>query len=185
MFSFLGYYLGQKGYKVKFFDQPSQAQPTPVLPVLSEPTPPSSSPEDLKESCYNYQTAEGLKRYCATCGDGICEQGEECIASVCQENEEAGIVCGSDCGPLYCEQDCVCRKTGAESLYLSSAVRIAQASECVDQGKIKGSHFCNETTGTWWLDLEVDKPGCNPACVVNIETREAEINWRCTGLISD
>lgn len=32
------------------------------------------------------------------------------------------------------------------------------------------------------LDLKAvtEKPGCNPACVVDIETNETEINWRCT-----
>jgi hypothetical protein len=42
---------------------------------------------------------------------------------------------------------------------------------------------CNSNTGTWWFDLDVAKAGCNPACVVNLTTKTAEINWRCTGLI--
>ena len=32
-------------------------------------------------------------------------------------------------------------------------------------------------------DLDIEKAGCNPACVINVETRTAEINWRCTGLL--
>ena len=43
--------------------------------------------------------------------------------------------------------------------------------------------FYNESTGTWWIDLDVVRPGCNPACVVNVANKPAEINWRCTGLI--
>lgn len=69
------------------------------------------------------------------------------------------------------------------SLSLDEAKEIADASEC---GSNFGENFvCNENTGTYWLDLNLEKPGCNPACVVNIETGEAEINWRCTGLIPE
>lgn len=46
------------------------------------------------------------------------------------------------------------------------------------------TYMCNEYTGTWWIDLDIEREGCNPACVINVETRQAEINWRCTGLIS-
>lgn len=45
--------------------------------------------------------------------------------------------------------------------------------------------MCNEITGTWWIDLDVeDAEGCNPACVINVVTNQAEINWRCTGLLN-
>ncbi|MFH1848748.1 MAG: hypothetical protein ABH879_01025 [archaeon] len=44
----------------------------------------------------------------------------------------------------------------------------------------------NCDTGTWWIEFTPDeeKQGCNPACVV-FDTGEAEINWRCTGIIRD
>ena len=45
------------------------------------------------------------------------------------------------------------------------------------------SFICNEMTGTVWIDLDADRPGCNPACVVDIEKLTAATNWRCTGLI--
>ena len=66
---------------------------------------------------------------------------------------------------------------------LTEAQEIAINSECGNQ--LEGSSMCNEDTKTWWLDLDIEKEGCNPACVVNVETRQAEINWRCTGLIPD
>ena len=61
------------------------------------------------------------------------------------------------------------------------AVNIAKMSEC-GQGALKATHFCNEGTNTWWIDVNLKKEGCNPACVINTETKQAEINWRCTGL---
>jgi hypothetical protein len=69
-------------------------------------------------------------------------------------------------------------------LTLAAAKLIAQNSECLKTGTLTGFSICNEITGTWWLDLKVeDKPGCSPACVVNVATNVAEINWRCTGLM--
>ncbi|MFH1592645.1 MAG: Kazal-type serine protease inhibitor domain-containing protein [Candidatus Woesearchaeota archaeon] len=64
---------------------------------------------------------------------------------------------------------------------LSDARKIALDSEC-NQGNL-GKALCNEGTKTWWIDLDIEKQGCNPACVVKTETGEVSINWRCTGLI--
>lgn len=82
----------------------------------------------------------------------------------------------------YQEEDCVKEETG-EKMGLNEAKEIAENSECVQEGSLKDEYFCNESTGTWWIDLDVQKEGCNPACVVNVVTKKAEINWRCTGLI--
>lgn len=64
------------------------------------------------------------------------------------------------------------------------AVKIAAAGGCGENAKLKETYFCNEGTKTLWIDLDLEKPGCNPACVINAETKTAEINWRCTGLIA-
>lgn len=67
---------------------------------------------------------------------------------------------------------------------VEDAIAIAQNSTCTEEGPlIEDQYLCNDYTGTWWLNLDIDQEGCNPACVVNIETQETEINWRCTGLI--
>jgi len=88
----------------------------------------------------------------------------------------------SGCGEVEVEEEiCIDGETG-EFLSLSEAREIALASDCVEQGALKEQHFCNEYTGTWWLDLDIEMEGCSPACVVNIVTKETEINWRCTGL---
>jgi hypothetical protein len=82
------------------------------------------------------------------------------------------------------EEYCVSNETGT-TMSFSEASEIALNSECGTQGTLKDTYFCNEYTGTWWIDLEPlnEKPGCNPACVVNVSTKTAEINWRCTGAI--
>jgi hypothetical protein len=79
-------------------------------------------------------------------------------------------------------EDCLDADTGAKLSY-REAVDIAQDSECLEQGDLKETRFCNENTGTWWIELDIDKPGCNPACVIDVSDRTAEINWRCTGLV--
>ena len=75
-----------------------------------------------------------------------------------------------------------CQKKGTDKkLSLSEAKDIAFQGECGD--RLKETYICNEITGTWWINLDIEKEGCNPACVINVETKTAEINWRCTGLI--
>src|SRR5680860_29139 len=75
-----------------------------------------------------------------------------------------------------------CQKKDTDmKLSLSEAKEIAIQGQCGD--KLEGTYICNEGTGTWWIDLNIDKAGCNPACMINVETKTAIINWRCTGLI--
>lgn len=83
------------------------------------------------------------------------------------------------------EQICV-SDTTAEYLTLEDARAIAQASmSCTAEGTLKADAVCNSGTGTWWIGLETTIPrqGCSPACVVNVNSRTAEINYRCTGLM--
>jgi len=80
----------------------------------------------------------------------------------------------------FTEEHCVDKDT-KNILTLTDARQIAIESECGD--KLKDTYVCNENTGTYWIDLDIEKQGCSPACVIDIVTREAVINWRCTGLI--
>jgi hypothetical protein len=67
----------------------------------------------------------------------------------------------------------------------ADARAIAEKS-CIKGGEALGVGTYNETTKTWWFDASLNavKEGCNPACVVSENTKTAEINWRCTGLIA-
>ena len=80
---------------------------------------------------------------------------------------------------------CVSQKT-QNKLTLKEALEIAER-DCGSLGKIDISkeNNCNKITGTWWLGFKPNEPkgGCNPACVVNVDTKKAEINWRCTGAL--
>lgn len=80
------------------------------------------------------------------------------------------------------KENCVKAETGEEMSFLE-AKEIALESECVGEGSLTDEYFCNQDTGTWWIDLDIQKPGCAPACVINVSTKKAKINWRCTGVI--
>ena len=66
----------------------------------------------------------------------------------------------------------------------AEAQKIAETT-CIKGGESLTPGSYNENSKTWWFDanLNATKPGCTPACVVSEETKTAEINWRCTGLI--
>jgi len=63
------------------------------------------------------------------------------------------------------------------------ALAIAQNSNCTADGTLNEEHWYNNGSRTWWIDLNLSMEGCNPACVVSEETRTAEINYMCTGLL--
>ena len=83
---------------------------------------------------------------------------------------------------------CKDNDSGVEISY-QEAIEIAQKDKCGLQGEelvaFSENYLCNENTGTWWVDLVIkpEKEGCNPACVVDIVDKTAEVNWRCTGVI--
>jgi len=114
---------------------------------------------DCNCGCYhknNIPSGTGGKCFCAAPTSCRCVDGE----------------CEGVFGEEYCHE-----------MSLIEAQNIAVSSECGNY--LEGQSMCNETTKTWWLDLNIEKEGCNPACVVNVETKQAEINWRCTGLIPE
>jgi predicted lipoprotein with Yx(FWY)xxD motif len=66
---------------------------------------------------------------------------------------------------------------------VDEALTIARASACKDAGNITSAGAVyNNNSNTWWLAIDRDMPGCNPACVV-YASRSAEVNYRCTGVI--
>ena len=82
----------------------------------------------------------------------------------------------------------VCIHQGTDNkMTLDEAKAIAMASECMNIGtlNLEKEAGCNSGTGTWWLGLDAEMEACNPACVVNVATKTAEINGRCTGLMQE
>jgi len=87
------------------------------------------------------------------------------------------------CAKIMGEQWCVKNETGAKMKF-SEAKEITMKSDCVKYGSPKENYFCNEITGTWWIYLAIQKGGeCSPACVINVETKQAEMKYVCAGYL--
>ena len=106
---------------------------------------------------------------------------EDCVNAGYPLMESYPMRCKTPDGRTFTDE--ICSISTGESLTLSEAKEIARFGECGDE--FKESYVCNSNTGTWWIDLDIVKEGCSPACVVNVSTKQAEINWRCTGLIQE
>ena len=92
----------------------------------------------------------------------------------------AAVLVAAGCITQFEEESCTDKLMG-KTMTLSEAKQMALASECGD--RLKSTSICNENTGTWWIDLDIETDICNPACVVYIAAERAVINWRCTGAI--
>lgn len=79
------------------------------------------------------------------------------------------------------DESCTDKDSGKSILY-SEARTIAEAGQCVAEGGLLEKHWCNEITGTLWIQSAIKKEGCMPACVVSVKDKTSEINWMCTGL---
>ncbi len=113
----------------------------------------------------------------------VSEEGSAILVATAVAEYEMTVAAASPT-PSTGVEYCTDWKTGVRMSY-QEAVKIAQDSECLEQGQLEETRSCNEFTGTWWLDLDIDKPGCNPACVINVPDKTAEINWRCMGVIPE
>lgn len=72
------------------------------------------------------------------------------------------------------------------SLLPENEARIIAEASCIKGGAaLSGGGTYNPNSKTWWFDANLNATweGCHPACVVSEETKTAEINWRCTGLV--
>jgi len=74
-----------------------------------------------------------------------------------------------------------CTTKSGKTMTMDRAKEIALASDCGD--RIVGEAFCNADAGTWSIDMIVQRPGCDPSCIVDIETEQAVIDWKCTGIV--
>lgn len=149
----------------------------------------------FSECAKYYPVMESYPRRCKT-SDGktfteeIDKDTDENISNFSQCKAEYPVMesyppkCKTDSGKTFTEPSC---QTGTGTdvavLTISDAKEIAKKSECGD--RLLNSYRCNEASGTWWIELSIEKEGCMPACVVDVKDREAKINWRCTGFVPE
>jgi len=79
----------------------------------------------------------------------------------------------------------ICRDKSGVEMGMSEALTIAKNSECGQKGTFISLLYCNRNTGTWWIDMNTWTSNllCSPACVIFVNTKNVEINPRCTGAL--
>lgn len=125
------------------------------------------------------------------CPDGtaVGRTGPNCEFAPCPQivgNDTDEHGCKASAGYSWCEteQKCVREFETPCKLGEADAYGVAQASACKDEGDVsRADAIYNENSMTWWFNIQANRPGCSPACVVS-NNRSVEINWRCTGLIT-
>lgn len=114
---------------------------------------------------------------------------DQCVAAGNPVMESYPPQCRDAAGNTYTQKIndpalTVCQKRDTDfSMALDEAIDLAQVDTCLSVGGLTDRVQCNEFSGTWWIDLEHSRIECAPACVINVETKEVEVNWRCTGLL--
>lgn len=90
---------------------------------------------------------------------------------------------------LRVDPTAVCVGKNGYEISHTEAFQIAQQTSCnIEAGKqisFTDQVFCNEVTGTFWIDVTTSPAvqGCSPACVVTLKDKTAAVNWRCTGAL--
>ena len=59
--------------------------------------------------------------------------------------------------------------------------RVIAEKSCIKGGEAIGPGIYNENSDTWWYNanLNANKDGCLPACIVTSATKSVELKWLC------
>jgi hypothetical protein len=123
----------------------------------------------------------------ATPIDALAASGSPAAQEVVEAAFETAVpVAAVPAAPAAAADDLLCIDpiTGA-SLGIQEALAIAGDSECTSGGELLPARFCDAATGAWWIGLNAPREGCDPACVVNANSRQAQIDWRCSDPVTE
>ncbi len=120
------------------------------------------------------------KEKCLRTWEEPCEGVPPVGCSAMTEEEALEIARNSECGDIFkcsCPEGYTLQEGGCyPDCYFETPSCNAPTIQC------STILTCNEGTKTYWVDLDMERPGCAPACVIDVVDKSAEINWRCTGL---
>jgi hypothetical protein len=126
-----------------------------------------------------YPVLESHPRQCRT-PEGKSFAEESCMGMGFEEAKQIAIK--SDCGDRLIV-NCSCPEGYMKEGEACNPKCYYNTPKCLQPSvACQKSYFCNTNSQTWWIDLNISKQGCSPACVIFVENKTAEINWRCTGL---
>lgn len=106
--------------------------------------------------------------------------------NTCSKTTPGGLeACTRMACPSTNTQQSYCREYFDTTLTEKDARSIAIAAcSSIPGGTLSEHATYNEISKTWWFSGTPNNPsGCFPACVVSDQTKTAEINYRCTGLL--
>ncbi|MFN7990754.1 MAG: hypothetical protein U0R44_01210 [Candidatus Micrarchaeia archaeon] len=117
-------------------------------------------------------------------GSAVGRTGPNCEFAPCPEAKGNGTdPKGCTTGNSWCDLRQQCTPPSECKISLEEALSIAWSGKCAEAGMVTGVNASyNDNSRTWWLDIQANRTGCSPACVV-YENRSSEVNWRCTGAI--
>ncbi|MFZ5500993.1 MAG: hypothetical protein ACOY58_03660, partial [Candidatus Micrarchaeota archaeon] len=120
------------------------------------------------------------------CPDGtaVGRVGPDCEFAPCPQlvgNDSDEHGCIGSAGYSWCDTLQECVRSWETPCPMTEADALGIARENCD-AVVATDAMYNEDSDTWWFGMDVDQPGCNPACVV-FGNGSAEVNWRCTGVI--
>jgi len=75
-------------------------------PAVDSNQPASNPFQNTGRKCGKYERDGVVIEHCATCGDGVCDLNEGCVSSIVSCEPSGSCMATSDCGPLYCPEDC-------------------------------------------------------------------------------
>jgi len=79
---------------------------------------------------------------------------------------------------IYVEIE-TCKAPTGEKMNVYEATRAFESGPCGLEGSAKENLTCNETTGTWWVDIQAYRKGCNPSCSIDVASKKSEVHWNC------
>jgi len=104
---------------------------------------------------------------------------EECLAAgkeVIGEKPNRRCIVNDDLAYIEIE---TCETPAGESMNIFEARQIFERGKCSWEGSEKENHLCNQETGAWEIGIIAYRKNCEAFCIINVATKEAEVEWRC------
>lgn len=94
-------------------------------------------------------------------------------------NQPAALPLKQSDNKLIIAAEKFCLAPTAENISSEEAYQIAQKSVCAEAGIIQIDCDCDNATRICSFIIKADQPGCQPVCLVDLKTKQAQLDLRC------